>query len=312
MSTPTDTDGRSPVVAAAPDRRPSPGPTPDRRPDGRPDREFLAAWADWRAAHERHRADPHGFLAVTHLHWLDSSPARLDGAPGTWSVEADVVRLVLRAGERVLRDGQELNADGTGAAVVLGPIPEREGLNLRVEDAGAGHTVIELAKRGGRYVVRPRHPLNPLLTSYRGTPAFAPTLEYAISGIFVPFAEPRPTTVGAAVEGIHHVYEAPGEIRFRLHGQDLTLTAFNGHTPGTLSVLFTDATSGKSTYAANRSLTVPAPDADGTVWLDFNRAVNLPCAYTDLATCPLPPAENRLPVAIEAGEQIPYERQDAS
>ena len=40
-----------------------------------------------------------------------------------------------------------------------------------------------------------------------------------------------------------------------------------------------------------------------------HRAVNLPCAYTDLATCPLPPAENRLAVAIEAGEQIPHERQ---
>jgi uncharacterized protein (DUF1684 family) len=115
--------------------------------------------------------------------------------------------------------------------------------------------------------------------------------------------------VGAAVEGIRHVYEAPGEIRFRLDGRDLTLTAFNGHAPGTLSVLFTDQTSGRTTYAANRSLSVGAPDADGNVTLDFNRAVNLPCAYTDLATCPLPPAENRLPVAIEAGEQIPSERQ---
>ncbi|AXJ09504.1 DUF1684 domain-containing protein [Arthrobacter sp. PM3] len=273
---------------------------------------FGAAWTDWHAAHERHRADPHGFLAVTHLHWLDAAPARLDGAPGTWSVENDAVRLVLAAGERVLRDGQDLNPDGTGAAVILGPIAEREGLDLRVEDAGAGHTVIEVAKRGGRYVVRPRHPLNPLLAGYRGTPAYSPDPAYSVSGIFVPFAEPRATTVGAAVEGIQHVYEAPGEIRFRLHGQDLSLTAFNGHAPGTLSVLFTDGTSGKTTYAANRSLIVPAPDADGTVLLDFNRAVNLPCAYTDLATCPLPPAENRLPVAIEAGEQIPYERQDAS
>ena len=72
-------------------------------------------------------------------------------------------------------------------------------------------------------------------------------------------------------------------------------------------VLFTDATSGVTTYAANRSLQVPPLAADGTVTLDFNRAVNLPCAYTDLATCPLPPAENRLPVAVEAGEKIPYE-----
>ncbi|MFJ4030101.1 DUF1684 domain-containing protein [Paenarthrobacter sp. NPDC089989] len=125
----------------------------------------------------------------------------------------------------------------------------------------------------------------------------------------VPFEEPRSTTVGAAVEGIQHVYEAPGEIQFKLAGRELTLTAFNGYAPGSLSVLFTDQTSGKTTYAANRSLSV-TPAADGTVHMDFNRAVNLPCAYTDLATCPLPPAENRLPVAIEAGEKIPYERQD--
>ncbi|GAA2127001.1 DUF1684 domain-containing protein [Arthrobacter humicola] len=304
MSTPADTSAHAETAGRSRDAG-----TTDA--GSTPDRAFEAAWADWHGAHERHRADPHGFLAVTHLHWLDASPARLDGAPGTWSIEDDVVRLVLGAGERVLRDGQELNPDATGATLFLGPISEREGLNLRVEDAGAGHTVIELAKRGGRYVVRPRHPLNPLLTGYRGTPAYAPDPKYSIQGIFVPFAEPRPTTVGAAVEGIHHVYAAPGEIRFRLHGEDLSLTAFNGHAPGTLSVLFTDATSGKSTYAANRSLTVAAPGPDGTVSLDFNRAVNLPCAYTDLATCPLPPAENRLAVAVEAGEQIPYERQDA-
>ena len=57
-----------------------------------------------------------------------------------------------------------------------------------------------------------------------------------------------------------------------------------------------------------RSLALDPPAADGTVVVDFNRAANLPCAYTDLATCPLPPAENRLPVAIEAGQKIPRER----
>jgi uncharacterized protein (DUF1684 family) len=75
-----------------------------------------------------------------------------------------------------------------------------------------------------------------------------------------------------------------------------------------LFALFTDRTSGVTTYAANRSLAIDPPAADGTVVLDFTRATNLPCAYTDLATCPLPPAENRLPVAVEAGEKIPYER----
>ncbi|MFE5837750.1 DUF1684 domain-containing protein [Arthrobacter sp. NPDC056493] len=264
---------------------------------------FAAEWEQWHSAHERRRADPHGFLAVTHLHWLGAEPSRFDGVPGTWSVQDDAVTVVLEAGESLQQDGRELNS-GTDAAVVFDPIAEREGINLT-----AGPAVVELAKRGGEYIVRPRHPENPLLNGYRGTPAYAPDPRFAVEGVYVPFDSPRPTTVGAAVEGIVHVYEAPGEIRFALDGQDLTLTAFNGHTPGTLSVLFTDATSGKTTYAANRSLTVAAPDADGRVVLDFNRAVNLPCAYTDLATCPLPPAENRLAVAIEAGEQNPHERQ---
>ncbi len=75
-----------------------------------------------------------------------------------------------------------------------------------------------------------------------------------------------------------------------------------------LRVLFTDATSGVTTYPAARSLAVGAPGADGTVVLDFNRAANLPCAFTDFATCPVAPAQNRLRVAIEAGEQDPRQR----
>ena len=102
------------------------------------------------------------------------------------------------------------------------------------------------------------------------------------------------------MDGLQHVYDAPGRIEFELDGQPLSLTAFPGHGPGSLIVLFTDATSGVTTYAANRVLQLEAPGPEGRVVVDFNRAINLPCAYTDLATCPLPPPENRLPVAIEA------------
>ena len=262
---------------------------------------FDQDWQEWHAAHERHRSHPHGFLAVTHLHWLSNEATPLEGVPGSWSAEDDVVRVVLKPGESLQQDGEELN---TGKTLEFGPIEERGGINLV-----SGDTVIEVAKRGGEYIVRPRNPSNALLKEYQGTPAYTPNAAFAVAGTFVPFEAPRPTTVGAAVEGIHHVYEAPGEIRFKLAGEELALTAFNGYAPGSLSVLFTDQTSGKTTYAANRSLSV-VPASDGSVQLDFNRAVNLPCAYTDLATCPLPPAENRLPVAIEAGEKIPYERQD--
>jgi uncharacterized protein (DUF1684 family) len=128
-----------------------------------------------------------------------------------------------------------------------------------------------------------------------------------IRGRYRAFDAPRDTTVGSVVEGLQHVYAVPGAVEFEVNGQPYALAAFNGYAPGSLHILFTDATSGVTTYAANRSLRVAAPDADGAVTLDFNRAANLPCAYTPFATCPLPPAENRLPFPVEAGEQIPYE-----
>ncbi|GGL92464.1 hypothetical protein GCM10010129_40250 [Streptomyces fumigatiscleroticus] len=259
---------------------------------------FTAQWEAWHRERDSALAHEHGFLAVTGLHWLSTDPERFPDAPGTWSTGTDGVTVVLGEGEELVVDGTTLRGRHP-----FGVIPERGSVDAVWQDA-----VIEVARRDGQDLIRPRHPRHPLRTAFTGTPAYAPDPRWVVTGRYTPFAEPRPTTVGAAVEGLRHVYDAPGRIRFRIDGRTLGLTAFNGSTPGSLMVLFTDATSGVTTYPANRSLHIDAPRPDGTVVLDFNRAANLPCAYTDFATCPLPPAENRLPVAIEAGERIPHER----
>ncbi|MFD7710600.1 DUF1684 domain-containing protein [Streptomyces sp. NPDC059786] len=259
---------------------------------------FTRDWLDWYRAQEERLAGPHGFLAITGLHWLDDRPRRFPDAPGSWRTGADGVTVILDGDEELVVDRTAVRGEHR-----FGVIPERGSVN-----AVWGDAVIEVARRGGNDIVRPRHPTAPLRTAFTGTPAYAPDPRWVVTGRYVPFDEPRPTTVGAAVEGLEHVYDAPGRIEFELDGQPMSLTAFPGPAPGRLTVLFTDATSGVTTYAANRVLTVEPSTADGTVVLDFNRAANLPCAYTDLATCPLPPAENRLPVAVEAGQKLPRER----
>jgi uncharacterized protein (DUF1684 family) len=261
-------------------------------------RAFEESWQEWRRGQEERLAAPHGFLAITSLNWLDERPQRFPDAPGTWTTGPGGVVLALGPDEAVLIDGTPVRGEHR-----FGVLAERTGVDVVWGDA-----VIEVAKRGGQDIVRPRHPDAPLRTAFAGTPAYAPDPRWSVTGRYVPFDVPRPTTVGAAVEGLEHVYDAPGRIEFELAGRELSLTAFPGHAEGSLMVLFTDATSGVTTYAANRSLAVAPPGADGRVVLDFNRAANLPCAYTDLATCPLPPAENRLPVAVEAGQKLPRER----
>ena len=257
--------------------------------------DFAREWQDWKTRRETDLADPYGWLALVSLDWLEDAPREYPGLPGRWWQDADAAY--------VDPDGGELVHDGEPITAVRRFELVNSGAGTRVT---AGDLEIEIARRSG-YLIRVHDPKAPVLQAFHGVPSYEPDPAWAVKARFEPFDSPRPTTVGAVVEGLSHVYTAPGRVRFELGGEEHTLTAFNGKNGG-LNILFTDATSGVTTYAANRSLPVSAPSADGTVTLDFNRAVNLPCAFTDFATCPLPPEGNRLPLAVEAGEKVPYER----
>jgi hypothetical protein len=260
--------------------------------------EFTQEWQAWHTDREHDLAAPYGWLALVSLDWLEDGPREYPGLPGRWWQEADgSVAHVDPQGAQLSHEGTALTGVHTFDLVNSGP-------GTRVV---AGDLEIEVARRSG-YLIRVHDPKAQVLRDFHGVPAYEADPAWALPGTFEAFDEPRPTTVGAVVPGLSHVYQALGVVRFRHDGGEHTLTAFNGKTPGALNILFTDATSGVTTYAANRSLPVTAPAADGSVLVDFNRAVNLPCAFTDFATCPLPPEGNHLPFAVEAGEQIPYER----
>lgn len=99
--------------------------------------------------------------------------------------------------------------------------------------------------------------------------------------------------------------ERAGILRFPLDGADRTLTAyrFEASDDGAVFVPFLDSTSGSETYGAGRYLDLE-PEDDGTYTLDFNLAYHPSCVYDPRYSCPLTPAENRLPVRIEAGERL--------
>ncbi|UXW86464.1 DUF1684 domain-containing protein [Microbacterium azadirachtae] len=259
---------------------------------------FAREWDRWHDAHEERRADPHGFLAVTGLFWLTAEPRRFPGLPGEWFTGVTGPVVVLAEDEALTVDGAE--ATGTHA---FGPLAERGGVTVGFEGG-----VVEVAKRGGQDLLRPRRPDFPFLSAYTGTAAFPPDPRWRITGRFVRFVAPRAIEVGAAVDGLSHVYDSPGYVEFVLDDEPFRLLAFRGHEPGALFALFTDATSGVTTYAANRTVSFEVDEGSDAVVIDFNRATNLPCAYTDFATCPLPPAENRLGIPVTAGERTPERR----
>lgn len=89
---------------------------------------------------------------------------------------------------------------------------------------------------------------------------------------------------------------------FTIMGRQLSLLPMSIADDGVFFV-FRDQGSGRDTYGAGRFLKTPPATVDGKIVLDFNFAYSPPCAFTPFATCPLPPAENWLPLAIPAGER---------
>jgi uncharacterized protein (DUF1684 family) len=97
--------------------------------------------------------------------------------------------------------------------------------------------------------------------------------------------------------------DSPGAIVFEHGGTQYRLDAILEEGADKLFMIFSDSTSGKETYGAGRYLYISMPDAQGSVFIDFNKAYNPPCAFTSYATCPLPPPQNKLKVFIDAGEK---------
>jgi uncharacterized protein (DUF1684 family) len=242
--------------------------------------EFLGAWEAFRAAREDRLTAPYGFLSISGMYWLDATAQRFDGVPGVWSAGPEGVEVELDPDESMTIDGREISGHQ-----VLGPVDEA---GIR---AHAGDLVVEVASRGADVILRPRDPAHPLRVDHKPTPTYPPSSDWVRTASFHP------------IDGDPPIEDAVGEVAFEVGGRPVRLVAYDDD-PG-LWLVFSDATSGRTTYGAGRQLYTPGPAPDGTVVLDFNRTINLPCAYTEFTTCPVPLPQNRLNVAIEAGEQIP-------
>lgn len=257
----------------------------------------------WRKAREARLAAEGGWLSVVGLDWLAEGENRF----GADSKNAVVLpKGPALAGEFLLAGGKVTVKPEPGAGLTL----NGEALSERVlrTDADGKPDVLRLGslafhviKRGDRFAVRVKDSEAPARLAFKGVPAFPVKADHRVEGTFVPYDPPREIPI-ASVIGTTELMKCPGKVVFRLGGRSLSLEPVLE--PGAdreLFFIFRDRTSGKQTYPAGRFLYAALPK-DGKVILDFNKAVNPPCAFTAFATCPLPPRQNALPVPVRAGE----------
>ena len=177
----------------------------------------------------------------------------------------------------------------TGSDVAIVPEPTSGPVRLFVTQAGDDRRWLMAVDESHPAVRNP-----PMLDAY---PLDS---RWRVAARFDAFEKPKHVRV-PDVRGGEMEFTATGRIVFRIDGQEMALTAFAEPDSPELFVMFKDPTNQSTTFRGYRILSPKAVKDDEWTVLDFNFAMNPPCAYSKYTTCPLPPPENKLPVAIEAG-----------
>lgn len=229
--------------------------------------------------------DPKGEIVLTEKY--------LPTNAGTFQLTDGKVHVTFRPGVAALVDGK----DASSADLQ----PDASGKPSLIE---LGTLRMFVIKRGDRLGLRVRDLQNPAVKNYPGMIFYPIDLNYRVTATWIPSDSKRTIDVPNVLGDITPTPFA-GQVKFTIDGQEMTLTDLGGDPAKGLFFVFNDPTSKSDTYPGGRFLETDAV-VDGKVVLDFNRAYNPPCAVTAFATCPLAPKENRLAVAIAAGEK--YDR----
>lgn len=256
----------------------------------------------WRQARFDKLKAENGWLNLAGLFWLEPG-VNTFGAGKEHKIRFPEGKCLARLGQFNVENGSVWIEPAPGAPLSAGKTLLTAPLQLYPSDT---QTVLRsgslrwfVIRRGERFGVRLRDLEHPALSHFTGVDCYPADTGWRVKARLEPAVDKKiPIT---NVLGQTTLQTSPGALVFSLGGVACRLDAVDDG--GVLFILFSDQTSGVETYGTGRFLYADAPDADGYTTLDFNKAINPPCAFTTFATCPLPPPQNALPLAVRAGEK---------
>jgi uncharacterized protein len=249
-------------------------------------------WKTRRA--ERLKAED-GWLTLIGLHWLAEGENVVTlNKPGTPPVK------VARAGDKVT-----LQPD---PAMTIGGKPVTAPVELTSDAGEADPTMVQIGsvrfnaiKRGDRMALRVRDAEAEARTHFKGLEYYPVDAKWRVEAKYEMYHPPKKIPI-TDITGMTSDSISPGSLTFEIDGKEYKLDPVLEEGSTDYFIIFRDETAKDTTYQAGRYL-YAAPPKDGKVIIDFNKAYNPPCAFSDYATCPLPPPQNKLPLRIEAGEK---------
>ncbi len=260
----------------------------------------------WRAQRLAELTSDSGWLTLIGLFWLKDGVNKLGSDP-TNEIVLRKEKVSGHAGSFVLTNGAvRFETPLANTFFVDGqPVSSLE-LKTDADDKPTvimlGSVSFQIIKRGEKLGVRVKDKDDPARRDFRGLDYFPTDLKWRIEARFEPYNPPKPMPI-MNVLGMESGETSPGAIVFDVSGKSYRLDAMTEKDEPRFFMIFADDTRGRETYGAGRYLYVDPPDPNGHVIIDFNKAYSPPCAFTNYATCPLPPKQNILPFRVEAGEK---------
>ena len=263
-------------------------------------------YAEARAARAKGLTEPYGWFSLVALEWLKPGVTTVGSAKTNSVVLAGAPAELVRFEQK---DGKVTVAANPGSLGMHGrPIVPGSVIGDSEDEDGAltgGTLRMWVIERGGKRYLRVKDSQAPALKNFSGLRWYAPSARYRVEARWVPYTSPHTMRFLNQLQQVSDVVE-PGYVEFMIDGKRVTLTPLSADDKG-LWFVFRDQTSPRETDGGGRFLYTDGPSdgvgKPGLVVLDFNDAVNPPCAYSPFATCPLAAAENRLPVRVPAGEK---------
>jgi hypothetical protein len=267
----------------------------------------------WRAHREQGLAAPNSWLTLVGLEWLKP------GLNAVGSAEDNRIRLPAPAPAHLAvielkGDEITLHAPADRFASTVQVDGAAAHVTKLADDAAPKPTVVSAGSlsfyvihRGDRYALRIKDSQAPTRVNFHGLHWYDPDAHYVVQAAWTPFNPPHLLKVPSVI-GTTDEMPAPGEAEFMLDGRTLRLVpVLEDPDAKQLFFILRDTTSRTTSYGASRFLYTGFPDhglaQPGHLTLDFNHLQNPPCAYTPYATCPLPPQQNRLAIALPVGEK---------
>ena len=263
---------------------------------------YRAQIEKWRQQREENLKAENGWLTVAGLFWLKEGESTMGTGAGN-SFVLPPGSAPEKVGTFDFHGGKTVFQAAPGVEVTVNGKPVASA-SLAADSAGSpdvlriGNLSMFVIQRGSRFGVRLKDKDSEARRKFAGTRWFPVAEEYRVTAKFVPYSPPKKIAVPNILGDVEQE-ASPGYVEFTLKGRQFRLDPVSEGDG--LFFIFKDLTAGKETYPSGRFLSADLPQ-NGEVVLDFNQAVNPPCAFTPYATCPLPPAQNHLPVRIEAGE----------